>query len=114
MQGKNFKDLLGLSRKVRWSRKFMHYYEKNKKLRVGVGIGIGVFLSINFVVIYPGHDLIFQKEIKYLVAKTYIQYTYLSIFYSEAAFFNSKNSWEKCLMIGQYYVTNFRRDVFFI
>jgi hypothetical protein len=105
---------MGLNKKLRFSQKLMHYYEKHRNLRIGFGVAMGTFLSFNFLAVYPGSSIIMQKPIKKFVARSYLQYSYISNFYIENIFIDSSKAWEKSLIGSLYYLNQFRRDVIFI
>ena len=89
---KGFKNLLGMDQKLKFSQKFMHFYEKSKRFRYGFGIGMGIFLTGNLLIIIPGTKFFMQKELKQATAKTLLQFHYLSILYTEALILNMRIS----------------------
>lgn len=67
MKHNGFIDFMGLRldrRNLTYSQKLLHFYEKNKNIRVGLGLAMGVAMAVNLTLAFPGSEFYFQKRLK--------------------------------------------------
>ena len=86
--------------------KFMHYYEKNKKLRLAFGTGLGVVMGINLLILLPGKRIMSQSWLKEVSGKTFLQ-----AYYFKAVFLEGEADWRSLLDCVGYYSEKFVKDV---